>query len=156
MSFNNCIIWNNIGSAHLWEGKERRGKDKVEEERTCSELMDVPWTCNVIILLKRSRRVWRKEKKRMKWMEEQGSRWIEGRVRGIYWKSEKGREERKADGARKRLQWFHLFSGPSSQTTLTSRKEFGRLIKISYPSHQTLADGMWGPFSPALSVHEAI
>lgn len=63
MSFNNCIIWNNIGSAHLWEGKERRGKDKVEEERTCSELMDVPWTCNVIILLKRSRRVWRKEKK---------------------------------------------------------------------------------------------
>lgn len=81
MSFNNCIIWNNIASANSWKGGKRRGEDEEEveaevgedeeEERTCSELMDVPWMCNVIILVKRSGEcMGGRGGKKMKWMDE--------------------------------------------------------------------------------------
>lgn len=110
MSFNNCIIWNNIDLTNSW--KEWRGRREDEgEERICSKLMDVPWMCNVIILVKKSRSA-KEEEKKMKWMDEEWNRWIEVRVRGSKWKSEEGKGG-KADGARMRLGWLNLFAGPA-------------------------------------------
>lgn len=48
-----------------------------EKKEHVSGLMDVLWTCNVIIfLVKRSRRAWEEEggKKKMKWTDEWGNR----------------------------------------------------------------------------------
>lgn len=107
MSFNNCIIWNNIALANSWKERKRRREDEGEE-RACSEIMDVPLMCNVIIFGEKKQESIG-GRKTIKWMDESGNRWIEVRVRGSKWRSEKGKG--KADGARKRLGWFNLFAG---------------------------------------------
>lgn len=103
--------------------------------------MDVLWTCNVIIFWwKGAGEHGRKKKKKMKWTDEWGNRWIEVRE----WKSEKGKSGKQMEPERG---WADLIYSQGLRSLLSDHSDrqrgFGRLIKIiiSYPSHITLADG---------------